>query len=247
MDAQRPVVLAVVGDVHAHRRRDAVVARLAAERAAGRLDGILLVGDLGWPDVRPRRRDDPETRARYLASVERVLGEFRALGAPVAWVPGNHDLPDVPGEGNADGRVLDVAGLRVHGIGGAGPERFGFAYEWSEDEIRARGEPACDVLLCHCPPLRTALDRVPSGEHVGSAAIRERAYRHRGVLVCGHIHESPGAARLGDCLCLNPGGLGEPYGKEQVGFVRWDAGGDHEVVHEDLESGAVRRWRRGEL
>lgn len=244
-----PPVLAVVGDVHANPKRLPVLERLRAARAAGELDGVLLVGDLGWPDVRPRRRDDAQTRARYLASVEMVLAEFGGLGVPLAWVPGNHDTPDVPGEGNADGRVLDIAGLRVHGIGGAGPERFGFAYEWDEDEVRARPEVACDVLLVHCPPVRTALDRVPSGDHVGSAAIRERAYRHRGVLVCGHIHESPGAARLGDCLCLNPGGLGEPYGREQVGFVRWDAteARDHELVHEDLRMGDVRRWRRADL
>lgn len=242
-------VLGIVGDVHANARLDPVLARLRAARASGALDGVLLVGDLGYPDVRPRRPDF-DRAARYVASVERVLASVRALGVPVAWVPGNHDTRDVPGEGNADGRVLEVAGLRVHGIGGAGPERFGFAYEWDEDEIRGREAPACDVLLVHCPPLGTAIDALYAGRgHAGSAAIRERAERHRGVLVCGHIHEAPGAALLGDCLCLNAGALGEPFGRPQVGFVRWDASpaADHEVVHEDLETGVVRRWRRADL
>lgn len=235
--------LAVIGDVHAHRPRlERVLSRVAREDVAG----VLLVGDLGHPSVRPHRPDE-RVRARYLASVEEVLRRVRALGKPVAWVPGNHDLPDVPGEGNADGRVVEVAGLRVHGIGGAGPERFGFAYEWGEDEIRARAAPECDVLLCHAPPANTDLDYVPTSHaHVGSEAVRERALRHRGVLVCGHIHESPGAVLLGDCICLNVGGLGEPWGRAQVGFVRWSASGRHEVVHEDLEDDVVRTWGGGD-
>jgi Icc-related predicted phosphoesterase len=182
---------------------------------------------------------------RYLESVERILAMVADLGRPLAWVPGNHDLRDVPGAGNCDGRVVDVAGLRVLGIGGAGPERFGFPYEWDEDEIRGREAPAADVVLSHCPPARTPLDYVPgSRAHVGSEAVREIAERTDGLLVCGHIHESPSAEQLGRCLCLNVGGLGEPFGKAQVGFVTWRADGRHVAEHEDLESGAVRSWTR---
>jgi len=239
VSSDRPTVLAVIGDIHAHAARlGKVLARIERER----VDGILLVGDLGHPSIRPRR-PDAEVRERYLASVEEVLRRVGAVGVGVLWVPGNHDLPDVPGTGNVDGRVGKLAGLRVHGIGGAGPEPFGFAYEWDEDAIRRRPEPPCDVLLCHAPPARTDLDWVPTSRaHVGSEAIRERALRHRGVLVCGHIHESPGAVQLGSCICINVGGLGEPFGRAQVGFVRWDPGGAHEVVHEDLEESVVRTW-----
>jgi hypothetical protein len=235
--------LAVIGDVHAAwPRLERVLARIA-ERGA---DGVLLVGDLGEPTPRWNGRDDVIRTARYLASVERILDMVDALGRPFAWVPGNHDLPEVPGRGKIDGRVADVAGLSVLGIGGAGPERFGFPYEWDEDDIRGRPEPACDVILAHCPPARTPLDLVPtSGENVGSEAIRERAQRHGGVLVCGHIHESPGAVQIGSCLCFNVGGLGEPWGRAQVGFVEWDAAaGRHVAVHEDLDGGTTRSWTR---
>lgn len=236
------VTLAVVGDVHAHwEHLEAVLARIAARGA----DGVLPVGDIAEPSPRWRRRDDVVRTGRYLAAVERVLDRVRSLGRPFAWVPGNHDLPDAPGEGRADGTVVSVAGLRVFGIGGAGPSRFGFPYEWDEDEFRARPEPECDVILAHCPPARTPLDRVPTaGVHAGSEAIRERAERHGGVLVCGHIHESPGAVQLAGCLCLNAGGLGAPWGRAQVGFVEWRADGRHVATHEDLERGSVGTWTR---
>jgi Icc-related predicted phosphoesterase len=201
------------------------------------------VGDLGSHDLAHVLARTPARDARYLASIDELMRRVESCGVPYAFVPGNHDLPQLDHPRNADGRLLDVAGLRVHGIGGAGPGRFGFAYEWDEDEIRARPAPECDVLLVHAPPARTPLDRLASrDEHVGSEAIRERALRHDGVLVCGHIHESPGAVQLGRCLCLNAGGLGAPYARAQIGFVRrsralpelWEA------AHEDLAQGTVR-------
>ncbi len=238
------VLLAVVGDVHATwRLLDRVLERAVAARA----DGILLVGDLGSHDLAHVARRTPERDARYLASIELLIAKVEQCGVPYAFVPGNHDLPDLAHARNVDGRVLEVAGLRVAGIGGAGPGRFGFAYEWSENEIRARTLPECDVILSHTPPARTPLDLVDSrDEHVGSEAIRERAMEHDGVLVCGHIHESPGAVQLGRCLCLNAGGLGAPYGRAQIGYVRRsDAlAGGWEVTHEDLQSRAVQTYGR---
>jgi Icc-related predicted phosphoesterase len=244
MDPGRGATLAAIGDVHAHwPRLERVLERIAAEK----VDGILLVGDLGSHDLSLARLRTPARDALYLESVRELLRRVGELGAPVLWVPGNHDLPDVAGEGNIDHGSAEIAGLRVAGIGGAGPARFGFSYEWGEKEIRAREVPACDVLLCHAPPARTELDVLAGdGRHVGSEALREIAERHDGAYVCGHIHESPGAVQLGRCLCLNVGGLGEPFGRAQVGFVRFsrELPVQWEVVHEDLESGEVRRWRR---
>lgn len=242
--SDRPVKLAVIGDVHAHwERLEPVLAHLEEERP----DGVLLVGDLGSHDLSYVRRRTPERDARYLASIDSLLERVARLGAPILWVPGNHDLPDLPGEGNVDGRVGELAGLRVGGIGGAGPDRFGFAYEWGEEAIRRRPELDCDVLLSHTPPARTPLDVVArGGHHVGSEAVRERALRHDGALVCGHIHEAPGSVQLGRCLCLNAGALGEPFGRPQVGFVVRDPSipGGWEVAHLDLTTRQRRAWRR---
>src|SRR5687767_492784 len=98
----RPVQLAVIGDVHAHwERLEPVLAHLRDERP----DGILLVGDLGSHDLSYVRRRTPERDARYLASIDTLLERVGALGAPLLWVPGNHDLPDLAGAANVDGRV----------------------------------------------------------------------------------------------------------------------------------------------
>ncbi len=237
--------LAVIGDVHdTLDRLDRVLGRIAEVQP----DGVLLVGDLGANTLHGRWRRDPaawsQRRQTYLMSVERVLNRLRNCRLPFAWVPGNHDLPDVPGGGNIDGKSVQIGGLRVAGIGGAGPDRFGFPYEWDEDSIRALELPPCDVILSHSPPRDTPLDRVPrAARHVGSAAIRELAEAHEGFLVCGHIHESAGAVQLGRCLCVNVGGLGEPFGRTQVVFLRRGPEGDA-ATWEDLEGGERRSWRR---
>lgn len=232
-------ILAVIGDVHARGRTLAPV--LEAIDARG-VDGILLVGDLG--SSLPARREPKEgVRRRYLNSVRGVLHATRALGVPLAYVPGNHDLPDLDFEGNADRRQLRIAGLRVVGIGGS-PDHRGFPYEFDEEEVRSLRLPEADVLLCHTPPARTALDRVPRRDaHVGSEAIRERAEAHDGVLVCGHIHESPGVVQLEACTCFNVGGLGRPYGRAQVGFVTWSEA-EIRCEHLDLEQDRSRLWIR---
>jgi Icc-related predicted phosphoesterase len=244
VEAERNTTLAVIGDVHAHYRK---LERVLARISEVGVDGILLVGDLGsaGPGLTRIRRN--AALELYLKSVAEVLRRVEELGLPVLWVPGNHDLPDLEGERNVDGRAAEIAGVVVAGIGGAGPDRFGFAYEWGEDEVRGREVPACDVLLCHAPPYGTSLDTLArGGRHVGSRALRELAERHDGVYVCGHIHESPGSVQLGRCLCLNAGGLGQPYGRAQVGFVhrRPALPGLYEVAHEDLDDGTARTWRR---
>ena len=215
--------------------------------ARERPDGVLLVGDLGSHDLSYVHRRTPERDARYLASVEEVLRRTRAVCEPLLYVPGNHDLPGLDFPGNVDGRVEEIAGLRIGGIGGAGPGRFRFAYEWDEDEIRARPALECDVLLCHAPPARTELDLLHDRvRHVGSEAIRERAFAHDGVLVCGHIHEAPAAVQLEKCLCANVGALGQPFGRAQLAYVRAgpEFSGRFEITHHDLERNEVRSWQR---
>jgi hypothetical protein len=81
---------------------------------------------------------------------------------------------------------------------------------------------------------------------VGSEAVREIAERHHGAMVSGHIHEGQGTILLNDCLCMNVGSLGDPYGLIQVGYVYYSPrrGVCVEVAHENLLTGKKKSERR---
>jgi hypothetical protein len=152
------------------------------------------------------------------------LGE--TLEAPVVFVPGNHDpdlsgyrvtrrglvlqagMPTVApwpsGAQNADGRIVDVLGLRIAGLGGsprysAGPNQYSERRQRRRAKrlirrgrraVRRDGHPV-DILLLHTPPrgVGDADDRV----HQGFAAhlLLVHALRPRLVLH-GHVEASVG-------------------------------------------------------
>jgi calcineurin-like phosphoesterase family protein len=140
---------------------------------------------------------------------------------PGVFVPGNHDseLPGFPkhaglplragmprnwpgpaGFVNADGRVVDVGGVRVAGLGGCLRYRQGLN-QWSELEqarrgrrivraarrLRRRDGRGVDILLTHAPP-RHCGDREDL-PHRGFECLHEvvAALQPR-LLVHGHIH-----------------------------------------------------------
>lgn len=176
---------------------DEIVEALWTERVAerfGSVDLVLAAGDL------------PFDYLEFLAA---------ALDRPLVFVPGNHDAdlsaysrrrglwlaagfparyPGPDGAVNADGRVVEVAGLRIAGLGGSiryneGPN------QWTERQqsrraarlVRAaRGRPV-DVLLTHSPPLGVG-DR-DDPPHRGFACLHTVVTRlNPTVLVHGHIH-----------------------------------------------------------
>lgn len=76
------------------------------------------------------------------------------------------------------------------------------------------------LLAAHSPPLDTALDMIPGGQHVGSLAIR-RFVEHWGptgrlrIGLHGHVHESPWISgticeRISDVPCYN---IGQTHGE----------------------------------
>jgi hypothetical protein len=229
-------VFGVIGDIHASWPLLNEV--LEALANGPKLDGVLLVGDFACAGR--GERQNGERKVEYLLEVDRILGAVKGLGVDVVYVPGNHDRRDLSGWSNVDGKVTTLGGLRVGGIGGAGPDRMGFAYEWSEDEIRGRASLDVDVLISHCPPAGTPFDLLPNGSHVGSQAVLERVSAMNGVAVFGHIHEAHGVGQIGECLCLNPGGLGPPMAHPRAGWVF----GTDAVVLKDLRNGQERRAER---
>jgi calcineurin-like phosphoesterase family protein len=151
------------------------------------------------------------------------LGHLMArLDVPLVFVPGNHD-PDVSGYStsrggldmragmpvdppwpagavNTDGRIVDVAGLTVAGLGGClryrdGPNQYTqrqFAHRARRLAARqrlrtARGGASLDLLLTHAPPLGVgdAEDR----PHRGFVALHRLVARTSPpLLLHGHVH-----------------------------------------------------------
>ena len=146
---------------------------------------------------------------------------MNGLDVPLVFVPGNHDpelsgyrnsrggltlhagLPAQPpwpdGAVNADGRIVDVAGLRVAGLGGcrrysSGPNQYSDRQQARRARSlrrkaawrRMRGEPRIDVLLTHAPP-RGVGDGADAA-HQGFTALHGLVARLQpGVLLHGHV------------------------------------------------------------
>jgi Calcineurin-like phosphoesterase len=154
---------------------------------------------------------------------------MNALDVPLVFVPGNHD-PDLSGyrssragltlragmparapwpDGavNADGRVADVAGLRVAGLGGClryrdGPNQYtdrqqarrALALRTAARWRRQRDGRGVDVLITHAPPRGVGDGDDPP--HRGfTALVRLTAAIRPAVLLHGHVHPYGVAAR----------------------------------------------------
>jgi Icc-related predicted phosphoesterase len=128
----------------------------------------------------------------------------------------------------ADGRVLPLLGDWVIvslGLGNQTP--WGCPRDLPEeelelrlDEVAAMTEFTNAVANIHVPPYSSSLDLAPkldtsvsppiprAGEviPVGSTAVRRFIEEHQPLLsLHGHIHESPGATKIGRTLAINPG------------------------------------------
>jgi hypothetical protein len=148
------------------------------------------------------------------------MGEImKPRGGRVYVLPGNHEsAADIVafcgrfGFVDFHGGSLEIAGVRVAGLGYSSPTPFDTPGEYSEEEMASRlaklGDPA--VLICHAPPLDTPLDRVHEGLHAGSRAMREFVETHQpAYFFCGHIHEAEGVVmQLGATRAMNVGKKG---------------------------------------
>jgi len=119
---------------------------------------------------------------------------------------------------NLNGRGVLVDEVGLFGLGGSPPTPFDTPSEFSEQELGATLRKAYEevkearikILFSHPPPVDTAVDRIRSGQHVGSSSVRRFLEETDcSACVCGHIHEAVGTDRVGSALVLNPGMLPE--------------------------------------
>ena len=190
------------GDIHMALR---TIERLAPELAAA--DLVILSGDLTNFGGRDDARD--------------VLDATRRHAREVLAVCGNLDLREVidflDDEGvSLHGEARRIGDLGIFGCGGSNLTPFHTPTELSDVEIAAlleRGHARVAdapqrLMICHTPPANTTTDRIMSGQHVGSPAVRTFIETHQpDVCITGHIHESAGVDRIGRTIVLNAGAL----------------------------------------
>ena len=160
--------------------------------------------------------------ARGLPQMGQIMREL-AGGHPerVYVLPGNHESAgDIEtfceefGFVNFHGATVEINGVRFAGLGYSTPTPFDTPGEWSEDEMAAHLAKLADfnpeVLICHSPPLNTALDRIREGLHAGSRAVREFIEQYQPPhFFCGHIHEAEGVViQMGRTRAMNVGKAG---------------------------------------
>ncbi len=150
------------------------------------------------------------------------VGEVLRRRADKVWVlPGNHEserdaarLCSDYGLNEFHGRSFMVNGFHVAGLGYSNITPFRTPGEYSESEIAMRLQvferikPL--VLICHCPPRNTPLDRAHEGAHFGSDAVLDFINAQQpSYFFCGHVHESGGVScTLGKTRCVNVGKQG---------------------------------------
>jgi Icc-related predicted phosphoesterase len=167
-------------------------------------DAVIVAGDIA--------NHDAEKAKRFLA----YLAE---APSPVYFVPGNMDNVDLvtwPGsEGvhGLHGRCEYLGRTALIGLGGSPHGAFTTPIEYSEKEAAQVLQRALSnyhggdlILVSHCPPKDTKIDRVIIGQHIGSTSVREFIERARPTLVVsGHVHEAQGDDRIGSTVIVNTG------------------------------------------
>ncbi len=150
-------------------------------------------------------------------TADMVIQKLLLLKKPILCIPGNHDpyeIVDLFEEYgiNVHDRTRKVGGIEFMGFGGA-ETPFRTLFEPTEKEIKEGLEYNSKnlhagkfVLVVHNPPKDTKLDKVLSGEHVGSKSIRDFILAKKPLLcLAAHIHEGAGEDKLGNTVLFYPG------------------------------------------
>lgn len=179
-------------------------------------DALIYVGD--FTDLNPPRGYTQEDITKIL------IEELKTTKKPIFAVPGNNDVKEVL-------KLIEKNNISVHGKGsmfgeygfygfGGAKTPFATPFEPTEEEIRNGLEKGFNevktakykIQITHNPPYGTYLDMTRGGLHVGSKIIRNFIEEKKPLVsFCGHIHESRGIDKIGDCFVVNPGKFTEGH------------------------------------
>jgi len=182
--------LLVVGDIHG---TDAGVRALNAYREED-VDCVAVCGDI-----------------THFGPAEWAVDVLSRVEVPLVCVAGNCDPPELPDVLKENGirclhfEVAECSGLRFTGFGGSPKGPSGPSVTEKEISGIAAALEGADVLITHIPAYGIN-DRVPSGDHLGSRALREAvASRPPKIHLSAHVHEVRNGALLEGTLFINPG------------------------------------------
>jgi Icc-related predicted phosphoesterase len=145
-----------------------------------------------------------------------ILQKLISLKKPVYCVPGNHDPYEILDIFTDYGINLHYSinknhGIQFMGFGGARTP-FNTLFEPTEEETKdalnkmhkkIKGK---FILVTHNPPKDTKIDKISSGEHVGSQTIKDFIIKSKPLLlITAHIHEAAGVDSIGPTTIFNPG------------------------------------------
>jgi Icc-related predicted phosphoesterase len=142
-----------------------------------------------------------------------VIERLGRMPVPVLAIRGNTDLKRVEGLMAArsgiealNGRKMRIGEISFVGVSGTVPLPFRSQIGLRERRILEKIEPLLnrdDIFVAHPPPWGT-LDEVLGKWHAGSKNLSRFLQRRcPKLLICGHIHERPGEARLGQTRVVN--------------------------------------------
>ena len=155
----------------------------------------------------------------------KIVEAIRAVNPNLLALAGNLDQKDVDdylGEAginlHGQGRVVNNVG--IFGVGGSNYTPFKTPNEFSEEELAAFlsagykqvRDADSHILVSHTPPVDTVTDRIASGMHVGSKAVRKFIEDKQPALcLTGHIHEARADDFISNTQILNPGMIKDGY------------------------------------
>jgi uncharacterized protein len=141
-------------------------------------------------------------------SLQRAGEMMRHLAGRMMVIPGNHESEqDIEvfcqhfGFEAMHGKSKSVGNFQLAALGYSNLTPFNTPGEYTEAELEKRLEPFVALphllMVCHCPPKSTPLDRAGEGKHFGSTAVAAfLAKAEPRYFFCGHIHEAEGVSCL---------------------------------------------------
>lgn len=154
---------------------------------------------------------------------ELIIEEFRIFKKKILAVPGNQDrelIQFFEKEGiSLHGKGKIIEGYGFYGFGGA-KTPFQTSLEPTEEEIKIGLERAFEdikkvkkkIQVTHVPPAKTKIDRIFTGAHVGSEAVRKFIEEKQPLLaISAHVHEARGIDEIGKTKLINSGRFPEGY------------------------------------